>query len=144
MDYLEKYGYLDFKVIREDWSEYLLEDGTLVKLRPLLIKALRGQKDLELNVETLVATYSPKELRGEPSSEDVELPDEEDIMKIPPLKFDVVKQDAWNEYELNDKTKLRLKINLSSAIRLNIFNPAGEPVYQLEYEGQSSDKESLS
>jgi len=46
------------------------------------------------------------------------------------LSFRTVKED-WNEYELEDGSKLYVKLVLIDVIRRDQFNEIGEPVYQI-------------
>ncbi len=46
------------------------------------------------------------------------------------LNFKPVKED-WNEYELEDGTKLYVKLVLVDVVRRDEFSPIGEPVYQI-------------
>ena len=46
------------------------------------------------------------------------------------LSFKTIKED-WNEYELEDGTRLYVKLVLIDVVRLNMLNQFGEPVYQI-------------
>ena len=46
------------------------------------------------------------------------------------LSFRTLKED-WNEYELEDGSKLYVKLVLIDVIRRDQFNEIGEPVYQI-------------
>jgi hypothetical protein len=38
-------------------------------------------------------------------------------------------EERWNEYDLGDGTRIRIKLVLTKVIRLDEFNPDNEPVY---------------
>ncbi len=38
-------------------------------------------------------------------------------------------EERWNEYELTDGTKIRIKLILTKVIRLDEYNPDNDPVY---------------
>jgi hypothetical protein len=38
-------------------------------------------------------------------------------------------RESWNMYILHDGTTLKLKAVVSSIVRLEAYNPAGEPIY---------------
>lgn len=42
---------VDFKIVREDWNEYNLEDGTRIRLKPVVVGIIRipGEFDNEGN-----------------------------------------------------------------------------------------------
>ena len=46
------------------------------------------------------------------------------------LNFRVVREE-WNEYELEDGTRLYVKLVLADVVRTNELSPIGEPVYQI-------------
>lgn len=46
------------------------------------------------------------------------------------LKFKPIKED-WNVYELEDGSKLYVKLVLIDVVRRDEFSPIGEPVYQI-------------
>ncbi len=66
-------------------------------------------------------------------SEDIEVrirkPDGSVVSGIK-IGFKTLKED-WNEYELEDGTKLYIKLVLVDVVRLNEISPIGEPVYQI-------------
>lgn len=45
------------------------------------------------------------------------------------LNFETIKEE-WNEYKLEDGTRLSVKIVVTDMIRRNEISPVGEPVYQ--------------
>jgi hypothetical protein len=45
------------------------------------------------------------------------------------VNFETIKEE-WNEYKLEDGTRLYVKIVISDMIRRNEISPLGEPVYQ--------------
>lgn len=53
-----------------------------------------------------------------------------DLSKGKKVDFKVV-EEHWNEYELEDGTKLKVKIILVDVLRMPIYNPLGEPIYQI-------------
>jgi len=46
------------------------------------------------------------------------------------IDFKAVKEE-WNEYDLEDGTKLKVKLILVDVLRLPDYNPLGEPLYQI-------------
>ncbi|MDF2957503.1 MAG: hypothetical protein OD814_001125 [Candidatus Alkanophagales archaeon MCA70_species_1] len=46
------------------------------------------------------------------------------------LNFRVVREE-WNEYELEDGTRLYVKLVLADVVRTNELSPIGEPVYRI-------------
>lgn len=46
------------------------------------------------------------------------------------LDFEPLKE-SWNEYRCTDGTYVRLKIVVSKIVKLDKWNPQGEPIYQV-------------
>jgi len=53
-----------------------------------------------------------------------------DLSEGKKIDFEVTKED-WNEYELADGTKLKVKLVLVDVLRMPAYSPLGEPVYQI-------------
>lgn len=53
-----------------------------------------------------------------------------DLSKGKKIDFKVVKE-AWNEYQLADGTKLKVKLVLIDVLRMPDYNPLGEPLYRI-------------
>ena len=53
-----------------------------------------------------------------------------DLTKGERVDFKVVKED-WNEYELADGTRLKVRLVLVDVLRMPDYNPLGEPIYQI-------------
>ena len=64
---------MSFRTVAEEWSEYVLEDGTVVRLRPVAIDMLRLEGEFDpqgnpvyvVNAQQVVAVSAPDELRKE-------------------------------------------------------------------------------
>jgi len=53
-----------------------------------------------------------------------------DLSKGKKIDFKAIKEE-WNEYELEDGTKLKVKLVLVDVLRFPDYTPLGEPVYQI-------------
>ena len=129
----------DFEVVevvssKEDWSKYKLEDGTILKIRFILIKALRetnldqfGNPVYHLNSQNIVGMVPLKSSFGTPSPH---ITQEELSSSISheDMKFEAI-QEPWNDYELADGTKVRVKLVLSMVSKTDKYESHGEPVY---------------
>ena len=64
---------IDFRAVTEQWSEYVLGDGTVVRIRPIATEMLRLEDEYDqqgnpvyvVNAQQVVAVSSPDELRKE-------------------------------------------------------------------------------
>lgn len=125
---LLNYGYSDFKTLKEDWSEYKLEDGSIVRVKHILLKVIKEDSGFAMNATTTVVVFSPPELKGVPSTEPYTPQELESSVERENLKFETIKEN-WNEYELEDKTKLHIKPVLTVISSTNKYDSHGEPIY---------------
>lgn len=89
MSEILKYGYLDFSVIKEGWSEYKLENGSIVRVRHILHKVIKEESGLSVNATTTISVFSPPELRGLPSPKAFVLQELESSIAEENLKFGI-------------------------------------------------------
>ena len=130
---------LDFEIVdvvsgQEDWSIYRLEDGTIFKIRLALIKALRhdnfdtnGNPNYVLNTQTILGAVPAKNSWGKPS-----LPYTQEELQASithkNIKFETLKE-PWNQYLLNDGTKVQIRTALKIVSKTDKYSFNGEPVY---------------
>jgi hypothetical protein len=132
---IKEYGYIRFNTVTEEWSEYKLSDGTIIKIKVIPLKFLKRDKNYPLNSIVLMIPFSPPELRGEQST--TPLPTTDTAMKEAlneiDMKFDALNE-PWNEYELDDGIKLSIKTVATSISSTKLYDPAGEPVYFVSHQ----------
>jgi hypothetical protein len=68
--------YEDFKVVKEDWNSYKLSDGTLLKIRQILLKVQKDrnakppQPNLSIQTSDVLMAVNPlSNLKGTPSTQ---------------------------------------------------------------------------
>lgn len=123
-----------FEVLEEAWTDYELEDGSLVRMRPVLvfISPQGGGKAPRYRVETQVQTWSPPGLRDEegpraPSDRfKLEAADEGGSLKAALL------QDGESRYR-TDRGVVALKVSGKRFHRTGFFDKSGHPVYLIEH-----------
>lgn len=128
------FEFVDVVSSSEDWSIYKLEDGTIVKIRFVLIKALReatfdkyGNPVYHLNSQNIVGIIPLKSSVGTPSPSYTQ--DElASFVTHEDMEFETIKE-PWNEYKLKDGTVIRVKLVLSMVSKTNKYESHGEPIY---------------
>src|SRR5208283_316382 len=133
---------LDFDVIREIWNRYELSDNSILKVKLVLVgvkkrgaKQAAGQpseaakSDFDLNIQQVTAVlsnetgapdtrnYSPQELQAAIIKDDI--------------RFTTITQD-WNEYVVDDGTRIKIQPIIMRVAKTSKFNDRGEPVYWTE------------
>jgi hypothetical protein len=137
---------LDFDIIREPWNKYELSDGTILKIKLVLLRVVKKEKTVSdaetgktktaisygFESQNILTVYNvPDHLKSQPSRE-----------KYPPevLRENVVESDMrystleeeWNEYILEDRTRLRIKLTVVKVDRTKKVDHHGFPIYLVE------------
>lgn len=101
----------DFTIVNEDWSRYLLEDGTLVKVRIVVFKILRtsetdpmGYPQFSIASNNVVSVLVPPHMKKEPSKERWD--PKKEMGKE--MKFEPI-QETWQEYHTTEGFKVLIK-----------------------------------
>lgn len=120
---------LDFTVVREDWNRYDLSDNSILKVKIILkkIKKENANMGIDLQPITVVLTnergtpdtrvYSPQELQASIIQNEV--------------RFVTVSQD-WNEYVVDDGTRIKIQPMIMKVSKTSKFDAHGEPTYLVD------------
>lgn len=125
---------VDFVVLHEDYSRYLVHDGTLIKAKIVVRKILfTAEKTPEgypasysLDSMNAIAAIVPPSLRGQPSQESwnpqkdlgTEMKFEEQEVKV-------------QEYMATNGFRITVKPVVTKIFRYNKYNNFGEPIYNV-------------
>lgn len=122
----------DFVVLNEDYSRYLLRDGTLLRLKIVVRRIFfNPNKTPEgypaafgLDTANIIAAIVPLSLKRSPSG----APFDPMRDKGEELKFD--EQDVkTQEYMTSDGFKVTVKPVLTKVLKYSKYNELGEPIY---------------
>jgi hypothetical protein len=130
---IKEYGFINFKILTEDWSEYLLEDRSLLRIKTIPLKILFSGEEYGINSTNCLVTFSPRELKGEPSNEPIIQSEIKNSFDKSDLKFEV-RNEPWNEYELEDGTKIFLKMVAVQVSRTKFYDAYGDPIYWINHQ----------
>jgi len=128
------FEFVDIVSSKEDWSLYKLEDDTILKIRFILIKAVReaefdrfGNPTYSLNSQNVIGVIPSKSAIGSPSKPYTQ---EELASSVihEDMKFKIV-EEPWNEYKFKDETVVKVKLVLSMVSKTSKFDAHGEPIY---------------
>jgi hypothetical protein len=126
---------INFKVKREDWNSFQLEDGSILKAKFVLINVLgkSSGKGFEgsLQSQNVLGVFAPADLRGKPSEPYTK---EELVKSVVDDDVDVksVISQPWNEYELDTGLLLKIKSMPLHIARTNKYDREGMPVYLVD------------
>jgi len=134
---------LSFEIIREGWWKIKLEDGSELKIKPVLIRCfetdmrdpISGGAVHGFECQNALGVTSPEKLRGEPSSI---LPSPPEALKLDKSSIEVIGMEepsgelhkGWNCYELENGEKVRVKLVVTDVYRIRgYYDALGEPYY---------------
>ncbi|MEM2384766.1 MAG: hypothetical protein QXT06_06035 [Candidatus Bathyarchaeia archaeon] len=128
---------LDFKIINEDWFVYKLKDGSILKVRPIIVGIFKtDQKDpetgkpiLAFKGQTIAVVKSPENLKGKPT---LPLPPPPEALKLPKEEVEIEKiiNEPWNHYEVKDIGILKQKLILMKVYKIKgKYDGEGNPYY---------------
>jgi hypothetical protein len=125
---------IEFTVISEPWVKYKLEDQTKLFVKLVVFKVVRGlneqgQPAYNMNAQNIVATHGAPNVRGQPSTTQLNLADPSSYKVVASLDFDRIGEEKWNEYHLSDGTVLKARLELSTVARIDKYQADGDPVY---------------
>ncbi len=126
---------IDFEIIKEPWNKYQLADNSILKTRAVLKKVERvtdGDKiSFNMDAQTLTVIYAESELMGTPNPRPISKKDMIQSIDKSDMRYDTLSQE-FNEYLLDDGTKIKIFTNVTSVSRTSLKNSKGEPVYQVQ------------
>ncbi len=126
---------IDFEVVKEPWNKYQIQDNTILKTRTILKKVQRltdGDKvSFNIDSQTLTVIYADSSLKGEANPNPVSKQELEKTIDRPDMRYDTLDQD-FNEYSLDDGTKMKVFTHVSSIARTTSRDKSGDPIYMIQ------------
>ena len=128
-----------FEVISEKWNTYDLGNEIILKAKIVLVKilkpsgiALEEVPELIYNAPVVIAVYAPLEKKGTPETKEltpalVSKSISEDLDPVP-------LEENINEYKLEDKGFLRLRLMLTRVAMTDIFSADSSPVVAVSHQ----------
>jgi len=126
--------FIDFEIIKEPWNKYQISDGSVLKARIILTEVERVMKgdmpEFSVNSQTLVILNANPSLKGEPSTKQHTAKEIEEAVERKDLRYDTLSQE-FNEYVLDDGTKIKIYTNITNIDRTKLHNMKGDPIYKI-------------
>lgn len=132
--------YIDFKPSKEGWNLYMLEQDVLLKMKFVLIKVILegidefGNPGYESAYQVVMGIIPPLGLCGKPSDRVYSPKEMQDAITQAEVKITETISEDWNEYQLNDTSKLSIKLVLTQVSKTNLFDQRGEPIYNIQHQ----------
>ena len=125
---------IDFEIIKEPWNKYQLADNSILKTRTILKKierVMEGDKiSFTMDAQTLTVIYADPDLKGTPNTRRITKDDIIKAMDKPDMRYDTLSQE-FNEYLLDDGTKIKIFTNVTGVSRTTLKDAKGDPVYSI-------------
>lgn len=132
----------DFAVFREDYSRYLVEDGTQLKAKIVVKKIFKTPTvtaqgypvQMGFDSVNIVSAQVPDRLKRKPSMEIIDLLREVGTE----MKFDLMGDQKWQEYLTADGLRILVKPVITKVVKYGKYNNFGEPVYNANMQSISN------
>lgn len=127
---------VDFEILKEPWNKYEIADGSIVKTRFVLKKVeiqnlAENKSNFNIDGQNLSVVYTNPELKGTPTNllySPIEI--KNSVVKDE-LRYNTLAEE-WNEYLLDDGTRLRLKSTVTKVSRTSKYDKFGDPIYLVD------------
>jgi hypothetical protein len=125
---------LDFKVIKEYWDSYLLSDDTKLKSRVVLTgvkkSTVNPSKEYEFNFQSIQSFIFSDKATGQ---QHMKLYTKEEMGSSynREIAFSTTSE-KWNEYLLDDDTRIRLKNTIAGIAKSDLYLQNGDPIYNVK------------
>ena len=125
---------IDFKVIKEYWDTYILSDETKLKSRVVLTGVKKSKtnpsSEYEFDFQSIQSFVFSEKAKGASHSK-VYTKEELESSSNKELSYSI-SSEKWNEYLLEDDTKLRLKNSVVGITKSDLFLQNGDPIYNVK------------
>ena len=126
---------IDFEIIKEPWNKYQISDGSVLRTRTILKKVERvmdGNKvSFNVDGQTLTVVHADAALRGTPNNRPVTKDEMLKSIDKDDMRYDTLAQE-FNEYILDDGTKIKIYTNVIKISRLKLYDIRGDPMYLVD------------
>lgn len=128
-----------FEIVKEGWSTYDLGDGCVLRITVILGKilkpagvALEKVKELIFSHQVFMAIYAPLEKKGTPETRELSkaLLQKSIVKDIDPKPINT----TVNEYVLENKTIIRLRLMLTRVMLTDKFTADSSPAYLVSHQ----------
>jgi hypothetical protein len=125
---------LDFKVIKEYWDSYLLSDDTKLKSRVVLTgvkkSTVNPSKEYEFNFQSIQSFIFSDKATGQQHKK-LSTKEEMESSYNKEIAFSTTSE-KWNEYLLDDNTRVRLKNTIAGISKSDLYLQNGDPIYNVK------------
>ncbi|MEM0075076.1 MAG: hypothetical protein QXG05_02100 [Nitrososphaerota archaeon] len=132
---MELNGDVEFVPVQEPWNTYLLEDGTKLKIRLIVLRIIAvgadssGNPKFTFGNQVLAVARAPTQLKGvHDPKRDYSHSSIAKSVVLDNIPFKA-EGESWNVYDLPDGSQIRAKVSLIKVARTDLYEEQGDPVY---------------
>lgn len=121
---------IDFQVVHEEYTRYLLEDRTLLKVKIPAIKMIKsdaadatGYPNIGVSVTSITCAIVPEDMKKNPS-----LGFDPTVDRPVEIEFSTM-EEVWQEYRTEDGYRVLLRPVVTKILKYEKYNQFREPVY---------------
>ena len=126
---------IEFNIIKEPWNKYEISDNSILKTRTILKKVERiingDQIGFNIDAQTLTVIHADSTLKGTPNTRPITKQELQKSIDKPDMRYNTLAQE-FNEYELDDGTKIKIFTNVTSISRTTLKDRTGDPIYNVQ------------
>ena len=130
--------YLDFKVIKESWNKYSLQDGTKFKVRTMLKVVWTDRVDETTKHNTEIDMFQvwlcDPTVQGEPDTKQYTMKQLKESVEVAHCPYTTLQYEP-SEYELDDGYRIILHNTLVNIARTSLCKADGDRIYIAELTG---------
>lgn len=131
---MDKERLIEFEILKEPWNKYQLRDNSVLKTRTVLKNVRRttqkNETQYQVDAQSLTVVHADSALRGTPSLGQISNDDILKNIEIEDMYYDILVQE-FNEYQLDDGTKIKIHNNVTSISRSTLRDEHGDPIYSV-------------
>ena len=126
---------IEFTIEKEGWNICELNDGTTLKIRPIVLKIFKTKAvppgkgaGFGIAAQNIVVAKARSDKRGTPPAQAYP---PNAIEKAQKTKVSYTeKEEVWNSYLLPDNRRLKVRLIVTSVVRAEgLYDPLGNPIY---------------
>lgn len=128
--------YLDFEVDKEEWSAYSLQDGTKIKIRAILERAMmlkgaeiEGQQN-KMNIDLKVVCLCDESVQGESTQEQYTPEQVQQNIEIEHCQYTTLRYEP-SVYVLDNNTHVVIHHNVINIARTRLYDQQGDRIYDV-------------
>ena len=134
---------IEFEIIKEPWNKYQIQDNSVLKTRTILksVKRITNKEGVQYlaDMMNITAVRADPTLKGAVNLNQISNDEIAKNIEKEDMQYNTLAQE-FNEYLLDDGTKIKIHTNVTSISRSSLKDKSGDPIYYIQSGSQISIK----